>query len=166
MSVARVSIVKGRKEWKCNSCGRKIAKGEEHRSWSVGFRGATQKRCMDCPAPKTSELESSMVSTVYAAMEDADFDTAGNKEDLDAMIEDIKAAIDEVAGEYESGEMFENNYDLQERVDLLRAAEEELDNWADSLEDEPETEDDEAYEKWLDDAVTAARDAVENLDLP
>ena len=165
MSVARVHVQKTRKEWTCDKCGKTIKKGEERRTWAVGFRGRKQNRCMDCPAPLTSELESSAVSSVYAAIEGADFDTATTKEDLDEMIGDITGAIDEVASDYESNEMFEKNYDLQERVDTLNAASSELFGWDDSLDDEPE-EGTEEHDEWMENARQTARDAVDGLELP
>jgi hypothetical protein len=163
MSVARVNIQKARKAWTCNKCNRVIPVGQERRTWAVGFRGAKQNRCMDCPAPQMSELESSMVSDVYAAIEGVDFDSAGRIEDLQAMIDDVIAAIDEVASDYESNEMFDKNYDLQERAEILQSASSELYGWADSLsEDDSEG----PFQTWLDEARQAAKDAVDNLELP
>lgn len=165
MSVARVYIQKARKAWSCNKCGKTIAVGEERRTWAVGFRGRKQNRCMDCPAPLTSELESSAVADVYAAIEGVDFDSATCKDDLNEMISDITGAIDEVASDYESNEMFEKNYDLQERAEVLQSASSELFGWDDSLGDEPE-ENDEGYDEWMDEARQAAKDAVDGLELP
>lgn len=175
MTVARVDLVKGRKPWVCNKCRRDIPKGEQHRAWSVGFRGSTQRRCMDCPSPPTSELESSAVAAVYSAIEGVDFSEAGSMDDLESMMDDIKAAVSEVADEYENNEVYEMNYDLQERAETLRNAESELESWADSLDSPPEEEEGEdnddddpegPFQVWLDTAKEAAQDAVNNMELP
>ena len=70
MSVAKIyKVKKTRKVWTCTKCRQEIPIGSPAVNFAVGFRGRTQYR-HDTPQcrPKTSELESSAVATVYAAM--------------------------------------------------------------------------------------------------
>lgn len=178
MSLAKLHITeKSRKEWTCGSCGDVIPKGSRVIRFTVGYRGFPQERCSkpEC-YPKPSDRESSLVSEVYAAQEAADFSACSSKEDLDSIIEDVQAACENVVSEYEANEMFERNYDLQERADTIRNAGEELDSWADNIDDEPQEDDKEtwgehlsfaeAHSNWLEDAREAAMDAVNNMELP
>lgn len=148
MSLARVYETKGpvRKDGlKCGRCGVEIKKGvDRRRTFAVGFRGWEQTRCMkpEC-YPSLSERESSAVSAVYAAIESVDYDSIESVEDAENVIEEIASACDEVADEYESNEMYEINYDLQERAETVRSAGDELRGW-NAEEDEPE-EDDERF---------------------
>lgn len=181
MSLARVHTTqKVRKDWECEKCHAPIRKGVDGRiSFSVGFRGRERTRCTRPQCfPRPSERESSAVAEVYAAQEGVDFDTAMNLEDLTNMVQDVIDACESVASEYESSEMFEINEDLQERADMLHSAAGELESWADSLEDEPTEEDwdlvdddehdtfEDAHAAWLEEARSAAEDAVNEMDLP
>lgn len=143
MSLARVyTAQKVRKDWTCGKCRRPIRKGVDGRiSFAVGFHGYEQTRCTrpECQ-PTRSELESSAVATVYAAIDGADLDVAATSEELQSIRDDIVAACEEVADEYESNEMYEINYDLQERAEMIRSAGDELSNWTPE-EDEPVEED-------------------------
>jgi FtsZ-binding cell division protein ZapB len=178
MSLARIYTSKTvRKDWTCEKCKSPIRKGIDGRiTFAVGFRGREHTRCtrQECfPAP--SERESTLVSTVYAAQESM----AGRYEsfeDLEADVQTVIDACDEVADEYESNEMIDINEDLQERADTIRAAGEELADWADSLEEEPQEDDfdedeeeqsfEEAHTAWLDEAIEAAMAAVNDMELP
>lgn len=179
MSLAKVYTTKKvRKDWRCEKCGAEIKKGEDGRvSYSVGFRGREVTRCTKTECfPKPSERESSAVASVYAAQEDVDFSSAETYDDIEQMIEDVAAAAEEVADEYESSEMFEINEDLQERADLLREAADTLrDSWADGLDDEPQGDDEddearagfaEAHQAWLEEARSLADSAVNDMELP
>lgn len=141
MSQARVyHTAKVRKDWTCEKCGAAIRKGQDGRiSFAVGFRGYEHTRCTkpEC-APTRSELESSAVASVYAAIDDVDFDQLDSKEDIEYAVQEVAEAISEVADEYEQNEMFEINPDLQERVETLRAAEAEVDVWEFDGDEEPE----------------------------
>lgn len=182
MSLARVHEVKRvRKPWTCEKCGVEIKVGDPAVKFAVGFRGRTRVRCAKTECfPKPSERESSLVSSVYAAQEEVDVDSAGSLEDLEQIRDDVVAATQEVAGEYEDSEMYEKNYDLQERADMLNSAADELEGWAPE-EDEPQEDDeestwtiagteysdfDEAHEAWLSEARESLKDAIDGMELP
>lgn len=166
--------------WTCGKCGDEIKVGQPAVKFAVGFRGRTQVRCAK-PAcfPKPSERESSLVSSAYAAQEEADLDGAASLEDLEAIRDDVASAVREVASEYEYSEMFEKNYDLQERADMLNSAADDLEGW--EPEDEEPQEDDsetwefggtehdtyeEAHEAWLQAARESLNDAIDGMELP
>jgi hypothetical protein len=183
MSLAKVHHVQRvRKVWTCGKCGDEIKVGQPAVKFAVGFRGHTQVRCSK-PAcfPKPSERESSLVSSAYAAQEDADLDGAASLEDLEQIRDDVASAVREVASEYEYSEMFEKNYDLQERADMLNSAADDLEGWAPE-DDEPQEDDadsdtwtiagteysdfDEAHEAWLSEARDSLNDAIDGMELP
>lgn len=182
MSLAKVNqIGRVRKAATCEKCGDAINVGDGAVKFAVGFRGRTRVRCTKSECfPKPSERESSMVSSVYAAQEEADIDGAGSLEELEQVRDDVANATREVAGEYEASEMFEKNYDLQERADMLNNAADELENWTPD-QDEPEDDDtegpwqygeneydtvEEAHEAWLTDARDSLREAIDGMELP
>jgi hypothetical protein len=180
MSLAKVNQIKRvRKPGKCGKCGLEIRVGDPAVRFAVGFRGFTQTRCTKTECfPKPSERESSLVSSVYAAQEGVDLDGVGNLEDLEQIRDEVAEATREVAGEYEDSEMFDKNYDLQERADLLNCAADDLEGWEPG-EDEP-TEDDgewnidgtdydnfeEAHAAWLDAARESLQAAIDGMELP
>lgn len=144
MSLARIyHTKKSRKVWTCSKCQRQIPVGSPVLSFAVGFRGWEQRRCGDNPAcyPAPSERESSLVSAVYAAQEGVDLDSCQSLEDIENVLEEVASACDEVADEYEGNEMYDVNYDLQERAETVRSAGEELRSWTFDGEDEPEETD-------------------------
>lgn len=179
MSIARVYTTKGpvRKDGLvCGKCRKPIVKGQDRRrTFAVGFRGYEQTRCMDAACtPTRAELESSAVATVYAAIDDADFSSIDNLEDFESARDEIVAACEEVADEYENNEMYEINYDLQERAEMIRSAGDELSNW--SPENDEPTEDDwdedehesfeDAHEAWLEETRESLQSAVDDMELP
>lgn len=180
MSLAKINqISKVRKVTKCEKCGDTIYIGQPAVKFAVGFRGRTQVRCSKSACfPKPSERESSLVSSAYAAQEDADVFGAGSKEELEEIRNDVASAVREVASEYENSEMFDKNYDLQERADMLNSAADELENW-EPAEDEPTEEEeewtidgtdysdfDEAHDAWLEAARNALEAAIDQMELP
>jgi uncharacterized protein YukE len=176
MSLARIyTTKKSRKVWVCGKCHDEIPKGEKVLHFAVGFRGTDQHRCSKPGCfPKNSELESSLVSSIYAAQEDFDVSGCDSLGEIDSAVSEVSAVLDEVASEYEDSEMYEVNEDLQERAGTIRSAQDELENWESNLsESEPEQEDGESdrefqnrYDDWLIDARDAAGAAVNNMDLP
>jgi hypothetical protein len=137
MSQARVSYVKSsRKEGKCEKCKTVLPPKSAYRYFYVGFRSTWKHvRCMESACnPKMSELESSKLGQVYAAMEDAEdnirgcTDWDGIKEALDSVAE----ALRDTASEYEEASMSPNgdvfNTDAEERAQNLESA-------ADSIEE-------------------------------
>jgi hypothetical protein len=180
MSLAKINRVgKVRKVTKCEKCGDTIYIGQPAVKFAVGFRGRTQVRCSKSACfPKPSERESSLVSSAYAAQEDADVSGAASLADLEEIRGQVAEAVREVASEYENSEMFEKNYDLQERADTLNSAADELENW-EAAEEEPEEEDgpwtvdgteyedfDEAHDAWLQAARESLESAINDMELP
>lgn len=198
MSLARVyKTQKVRKDWRCGKCGAEIKKGVDGRlSFAVGFRGFEQSRCLkpEC-YPTLSERESSAVASVYAAQESVDLNSCESLEDVEAVLEEIASACDEVADEYESNEMYEINYDLQERAEQVRSAGDELRCWSWDGDDEPEAEaecgecdgtgeiedgqercehcggggmvdNSDAREEWLQEMRESAQEAIDSMEMP
>lgn len=175
MSLAKVyRVEKSRKSFVCGKCGDTIEVGQPNVSFAVGFRGRSQRRCGK-PAcyPSSSERESSLVASVYAAQEDFDVNTCDDLEDLTSAVQDVIDAANECASEYENSEMFERNEDLQERYDLLTEAASQLEMWADNLVDEPQSDEYSAdahfrkdHDEWIQEAREAATSAVNEMELP
>lgn len=158
MSLARLyHTKKSRKVWHCSKCGREIPVGSPVIGFAVGFRGFEMKRCGDNPKcyPRPSERESSAVATVYAALEGIDLEGCNTLEELREAVEEVASACHEVADEYEANEMYEINYDLQERADMIRSAGEELESWESGIEDDD-----------IETQRQAARDAIDGMELP
>lgn len=181
MSLARVYTTKGpvRKDGLvCGKCRQPIVKGQDRRrTFAVGFRGYEQTRCMrpEC-TPTRAELESSAVATVYAAIDDVNLDALESAEDFESARDEVVAACEEVADEYESNEMYEVNYDLQERAETVRSAGDELSNWSPE-DDEPQEEDwdedeseydsfEEEHTAWLEATRDSFESALDDMDLP
>lgn len=144
MSIARIYTTKGpvRKDGlTCGKCGTPIVKGvDRRRTFAVGFRGWEQTRCMATACtPARSELESSAVSSVYAAQDGIDYDALQSMDDFTNARDEVADAAEEVADEYEASEMYEVNEMLRERAEMLRSAADELRNW-EPEDDEPEEE--------------------------
>lgn len=178
MTIARIyTTQKSRKVCTCGKCGTEIPKGEKVLHFSVGFRGYEQHRCakQEC-FPKPSERESSAVAAVYAVQEETDFSSLTSYDDITAAVEAVAEVCEEVASEYESNEMYEINYDLQERAEQIRSAGEELLSWDADIDEEPNEEDietwgehatfEDAHGAWVEEAQDAARGAVDGMDLP
>ena len=167
MSLAKVHrAAKARKTWTCGKCGRTINVGEPVLSYSVGFRGREVRRCdrVSC-YPTRAERESSMVASVYDAIDGADWASPASVEDLQGVMEEIASSMRDVAGEYESSEMFEKNPDLQERAELLNSAADEIEGWEPS-EDEPDKADSEAWDEWFENARDEAQQIVDGAEIP
>lgn len=167
MSLAKIyNVKKVRKQWTCGKCKDTINVGEPAVKFAVGFRGRTQVRCSkrEC-FPKPSERESSLVAGAYAAQEDVDVESATSLEDLENIRNDVTEAVREVAGEYEQSEMFEQNYDLQERADILNSSADDLEGWEPG-DEEPEDQDSDEYAVWLVDARDSLQSAINDMELP
>jgi hypothetical protein len=180
MSLAKINLIKKvRKSTECEKCHDAINIGDPAVKFAVGFRGRTRVRCSKSACfPKPSERESSLVADVYAAQEEADVSGAGSLEDLETVRDDVVTATREVSGQYEDSEMFEKNYDLQERADTLNSAADELEGW-EPTEEEPSADDeewtvdgteytdyDEAHAAWLEAARQSLAAAIDEMELP
>lgn len=178
MSLARIyTTAKVRKDWTCGKCGTAIKKGVDGRiSFAVGFRGFERTRCLkpEC-FPTRSERESSAVGTVYDVIDSADLSSIDNEADFESVRDEIVAACEEVADEYESNEMYEINYDLQERAEQIRSAGQELESWAPEN-DEPNEDDwdeetegqsfEDAHDVWADETRDSLQSAIDDMELP
>ena len=182
MSQARIYTTKKvRKDWTCGKCGAQIRKGIDGRlSFAVGFRGYEQTRCLKLECrPSRSQLRASAAARASDAQDSVDPSSLGSLEEIEEALGSIADACDEVADEYESNEMYEINYDLQERAETIRSAGDELRDWSfdeeepveeDFMDEDDEEYDPEAFEtahdEWLENVREAAQSAVDEMDLP
>lgn len=180
MSLAKVQHVsKARKDpGRCEKCGTELKAGDPYLWFTVGFRSKYKHvRCTN-PAclPKQSERESSMLAGVYAAQEDADFDSCETTQDFEVVMNDIAAAIEEFAQQYRDAGTNEHgvewNMDSIERADQLENVQSEVEMWSPE-EDEPVRDDfdsdseyEEAREAWVEATRDSARSFVDELELP
>lgn len=173
MSQARVKTSKFAarqgKTLTCQSCRREIEKGEVYRWWFKGFRSRFKHvRCMTCPAPRASELESSNRADAYAAVEAAEdaltaFREGDPEEDasgVESAVNEAGSGIREVVDQYrEADESFGGGGMTQsgEIADELEEAADTLESWT-AQDSEPDTED-----KWCSDHEdeASAREAEE-----
>ncbi len=135
MSLARVkTVTKSLKPYECGKCKTELPKGSAYRHYKIGFRSRFRHiRCMEpvC-TPKASELESSKLSGVYAAQEDAlaSVEDASTLEEITGALESCAEAIREVATEYSDAAeaMGDAGYEMQEKADALESAADELES--------------------------------------
>jgi len=147
MSVAQVHTVHraNKDQGKCEHCGALLPKGSAYRWYQVGFRSHFKhRRCMlpGC-TPKPSERESSLLSSVMAASENAESQLARIGADYGASPDDVVSdiqttlaevadAADDVVQQYrDQDEQFGGggNTDSAERADTLEEAASELRDW-------------------------------------
>lgn len=148
MSIARIKTQKAAKPYTCDKCGTGIKPKDEYRSYKVGFRSRhVNRRCMKAECtPRSSELESSKLADVYAAIEDAedqivDGITVG---DAESVLEELGSRIREVAEEYREASTDDNgtvfNTDAEERADALESVADEVSSYSCEPLDEGEEE--------------------------
>lgn len=165
---------------RCDRCKSDIVKGQKYRWFAPGFRSAKRIRCMrsEC-SPRPSELDSSYMSGVLAAIEEVEDTLASiapdpesgwdqQMSDLNEQRDIVTSAIEEVAGQYRDAaeSMGGAGYQMEEWADNLEQS--EVMDWDADSEAEPGSCDDhdemdvecmacvEVYE-------SAFRDAVESL---
>ena len=195
MSIARVYTVQraNKDQGKCEKDGTLLPKGSAYRWWTKGFRSRYKHvRCMKPTCtPRPSELESSLLASVYAAQEDAQprlsalySDVVDNADELtqalQEILEDVAAATDDVVQQYrDQDEQFGGggNTDSAERADTLEAAAEALREWQpdgepdaceahDEIGQQPGCDDcQRALESWRDDAVNSAEQALAEMEV-
>lgn len=152
MSLAKVVEVKhARAEYRCEKDGTEIAKGDPYRWYVVGFRSKHRRiRCMNAGcAPRPSERESSNVSEVYAAQENAadrlgDLSTSIDRDSASELVSEVREVLQEAAdsirevgdGYREADENFGGggSTDMAEWADTLESAADEIESW------EPDTD--------------------------
>lgn len=180
MSVQKLEIVrKARKDQgRCGRCGKPLPAGSAYQYWYPGFR-STQKivRCMDC-TPRPSERESSLASSLLAAQEsfEDNVDNLESVEDIEAAVQEVAEACQELATEYESAlDGWENgNEQLQEKVDHYTDQSNEIDGWSWEGADQPDLCEDhededcpacqEKREEWIEEVREAAREVVNSIE--
>lgn len=129
MSIAKINHVQAARKTQgtCGKCQTPINIGDPYRWYKVGFRArfkhvrCTSSACM----PRPSELESSRISEVYAAQEDAQdrIEGAETVAEMNEAISDLQDAIEQLAEEYrdasenEDGVVF--NTTAEEYADIL-----------------------------------------------
>lgn len=176
---------------KCGKCGDEIKVGGPYRWFTVGFRSHAKRiRCMK-PActPKMSERESSNLSTIMAAQEDASeqlnaLDAATvETDDVETIVQGVGETVKEVADEYrQADESFGGggNTPNGERADTLESSADTLESWRFEGDSEPERcdkdgDDDhdpddcddckEKREEWGQELIDAGIEAVDNIDM-
>lgn len=175
----------------CSGCGNKIEKGDEYK-W-IKFRyGGKRKRCGTCRFRPSDLTNSDKLSRVYAAQEaaeDAIADWDGQDHtDLQSALEEAASQIREVAEEYqESCDNIRDSFSESATADECEEKAQELESWADSLEDvdfedweaEEEDEDDKKDDKddepkdesgrtrddWIEEQRSLASDAINECPL-
>lgn len=195
MSLAKINeVAKARKKpGQCEKCKVDLNVGDPYLWYTVGFRSNFKHiRCTKTACyPKPSERESSLVSGIYAAQEEFDVSGADNVEDIEADIEAVVDAINEVAEQYRDAGTndagVEWRPDMIERADELEEAASELEGWepetdyepcdehpdvtADQVGNEDWPDDMEPcdackanWETWIEEVRTSATDAVNNIE--
>ncbi len=139
------------KTLKCEKCGEPIVKGERYIWFKVGFRSPFKHVRHMRHQPLDSERESSLLSGVMSAREDAESNIAGLmwNGDAESLISDIRSELEsaadgwrDVAGQYADAaeSMGEGaGANMQETADSIESAADELTSW-DPDEDEPDLE--------------------------
>lgn len=131
----------------CHKCKAQIEKGDEYRRFKVGYRSRfVNIRCMRAGcAPRMSELTTSKMAGVYAALEGAEdalaalraSDPEDDASNIGEAVTGAAGAIEEVADEYrEAGEASPTGLvfgeDLNERADEISDAASELESFSPS----------------------------------
>lgn len=119
----------------CEKCGVAIKKGDPYRYWEFRF-GGRHVRCMkpECD-PKPSDLTNSPFLSTLASIQETTFD-ADNLEDLESARDDVKGQLEELRDETQGSldnmpeglQQGDTGQLLQERIDALEEAINELDN--------------------------------------
>lgn len=137
----------------CGRCGRAIQKGETYKWFAPGFRSGKRIRCSVCPV-RGSELDSSLYSTVLAAIEDAEDNIngleVGDTDGLESAVRDVASACEEVADQYSDAaeSMGGAGEQMREWADTLRDHASNLEGWSPSDDTPPACDDhDEATER-------------------
>lgn len=133
----------------CGRCGATIAPGQPYFQFSFRY-GGTHYRCKD-HYPKPSELTQSKVSTIYAAVEEAEESLPGldTFDDIAQVVDTVAEAAREVADEYREADEAFGGYGATQSAELA----DELEGWADELDsfqltiEQPEVDEDAVEEE-------------------
>lgn len=160
----------------CDKCHQPITTGQKFLYWKLSMNSPLHRRHAACGRPRPSELTSSKLSGVYAAVESAeDALNALGKEDTPA---DIAQILNDCAGEVESvkdeyQESLDNmpeplqqgptGQDMQEKIESLETFHNVLTDKASDLEGLEKDDDDEDQEDWFNGLVSEAQDTLGEL---
>jgi len=144
MGQARIKYVqKCRKDQgDCKVCGEPIPKGGAYWWYTVGFRSRRKwKGHADCPVPPASRRESNeKVATIYGAIEDLEsaLEEAVDRGDIQLAMRDCVDSIREASKMWtESADEMESGFGHEtEQSQEQRERGEEAETWADSIEGE------------------------------
>lgn len=153
------------KPYGCSRCPDPIKDGDQYYEWSFRY-GGTYRQHVSHGSPKPSQLTQSKLSGAYAAVEAAE-DAIAAAESVD----DLKAALEECAGEIDSvAEEYQDSFDsipenlqqggpaqeMQEKIEALQSFSEELtgndledfDEEEPELDEEPTDKDSKEWTEW------------------
>lgn len=172
--MAKVQTQKARKEYKCSKCGAIINSGEEYHKIVAQFQ-APRIRCKNCK-PERSELTTSEYYSWLWDLQDHleeryDLRSEDGKDELyseiDNQRDELQMKLDNMPEQLQyapTGEM------LQERIDALDSAINELDNldYPDKEdyndEDNTEEENEQEYQEALDEFESNLVDIISNIE--
>lgn len=152
--MARVEEKIARKDYPAEG----IKKGEKYYTWTP-YRQRTRR---SKTYPKPSELSTAKTATILAAIETAEQQIADATcpDDIEAAMEDVKSATEEVLDEYQSAlDAWPNgNAMLEEKIEPVQSFMDELEGWSPDTSDfdsavngdDDEEEDDDEDEEDLD----------------
>jgi hypothetical protein len=145
---------------KCEKCGKTIELGMpyKHVSPKSGpYGGVKRIRCADCPSWKPSELSSSKMASIMAAQEEFDVSDCESVEDINDRLNDFAATVREVGEEYkESAQNMEDGFGHSTEMSQdLESKGDELDGWADDLENGVDEKEPDACEAHTDEGNVA-----------
>ena len=172
MSVAKIeSVKKTREERTCEKCRSTIAKGEPYLWFRIGFRSNHKHiRCTKSTCyPKPSERESrDRIASIMAEQEEFDPQSYDSLEGMEDAVHQLAETLREQAESYREastddyGNVF--NPENEERADTLEASADDIESW--TFDDEEPEDGTEAHDEWLEALREAAREAVDNIELP
>lgn len=178
----------GTHTYTCSTCGKPVLPGQRYYTWArrFGRSGMRYFQHQDpCGYPRPTQLSSAKTAVIEEAQAEAhkeidawapEFATSGvDAGDLTAILETLAGTVREIGEEYgESADNIEQNFDSSPTAEACRATQEECDGYADELEsfspqeDEPDideeaSEEDQlaAFEEWVENVKTEARDAID-----
>jgi hypothetical protein len=138
---------------------RDIIAGQDYLTWKFN-RGGRHFRHAACGHPRRSELTNSKMGAVYDAVDDFDPTTCETLEDLQAALQDVATAANDVAAEYgEAADGIESSWPSGNPTsEACRATADELESWANNLESWEPTADESD-----DDYLDAIREEAQEL---
>jgi DNA-directed RNA polymerase subunit RPC12/RpoP len=175
----RVLNADGKPRFKCSGCGTEILPGMAYKWAQPGFRSHSRVvKCSACSF-RRSELTTSLMAEVYAAIEEAEDNIAGftwedGTDALDQELSNVRDARDSVVEQYTAAaEPFGGQGENQERADELEDWDLDISFDEPPEEDEfnpPETEEEtdaiqDARDEWWQSQVDAAQEALNSCPL-